>query len=59
MGGGAAELQELVATADPQGTLAAAVGRFVEDVAAAADYEALVAQSDAVKTELAAVAVPT
>lgn len=50
------ELQKLVAAADQRGTLAAAVDRFVEDVEAAADYEGLVARSDAVKTELAAVA---
>ena len=38
------------------GTRAAAVDRCVEDVEAARDYEGLVARSDAVKTELAAVA---
>ena len=50
-----AGLQDLVAAADPRGTLAAAMGGFVEGVEAAADYEDLVARSDAVKSKLAAV----
>ena len=50
-----AELQDLVAAANQHGTLAAAMDRFVEGVEAAADYEELVARSDAVKSKLAAV----
>lgn len=53
--GGDAGLKDLVAAADQHGTLAAAMGGFVEGVEAAADYEDLVARSDAVKSELAAV----
>ena len=50
-----AALQELVDAANQQRTLAAAMGGLLEGVEAAVDYEDLVARSDAVKTELAAV----
>ena len=52
--GGDVALQKLVDAVDQQSTLAAATGAFLEGVETAADYEDLVARSDAVKTELAA-----
>ena len=48
-------LRELVEAAGQQRALATVTGRFLEGVVSAGDYEDLVARSDAVKTELAAV----
>ena len=53
--GGDAGLQDRVAATDQRGTLAAAMSGFVEGVEAAADYEELIARSDAVQSKLAAV----
>ena len=49
-----AALQELVDAAKGQHTLAAAMGGFLEGVEAGVNYEDLVARSDGVKSELAA-----